>query len=276
MDILGQVVISLEDMLRLARESTNYQAMRSLVFESLNAGWILENPVGWYVQRVELESRFASQMVQEADEFTSLRRSSSWSRPSFWEPRVDRATGTATGDRGEHQVKDGAPRNKLQASVNSRPSSWAHSSSWVRPSSWAPIGFVCGKGSTLDFSLPTPTSVLAVGTQATHGFLLRGGLLLGRGLLLRSLRLLGLQSGGGLLFVVGAELVGGLGLREIAIGHGLLQRVQEHAVQPFLVLREVGLHVLLDGDGGGAGTVLELRDGGDDSCFVRHGDDCLN
>jgi hypothetical protein len=28
--------------------------------------------------------------------------------------------------------------------------------------------------------------------------------------------------------------------------------------------------MLLDGDGGGAGAVLELRDGFDDSCFVRH------
>jgi hypothetical protein len=28
--------------------------------------------------------------------------------------------------------------------------------------------------------------------------------------------------------------------------------------------------VLLDGDGGGSRAVLELRDGGDDSCFVRH------
>ena len=28
------------------------------------------------------------------------------------------------------------------------------------------------------------------------------------------------------------------------------------------------LHVLLDGDRGGAGAVLERRDGGDDSCFV--------
>jgi hypothetical protein len=33
--------------------------------------------------------------------------------------------------------------------------------------------------------------------------------------------------------------------------------------------------VLLDGDGGGASAVLELRDGGDDSCFVRHGDDLV-
>jgi hypothetical protein len=29
--------------------------------------------------------------------------------------------------------------------------------------------------------------------------------------------------------------------------------------------------VLFDGDGGGAGAVFELRDGLDDSCFVRHG-----
>jgi hypothetical protein len=33
--------------------------------------------------------------------------------------------------------------------------------------------------------------------------------------------------------------------------------------------------VLLDGNGGGAGPILELRDGFDDSCFVRHGFDWL-
>ncbi len=32
------------------------------------------------------------------------------------------------------------------------------------------------------------------------------------------------------------------------------------------------LHVLLDGNGGGAGAVLDLRDGDNDSCFVRHDD----
>ena len=98
--------------------------------------------------------------------------------------------------------------------------------------------------------------------------LLRRCLLLRRGLLLG---LLGLGGGSGLLLVLGADLVRGLGLRQIAVGHGLLQGRQEGAVQPLLVLGEVGLHVLLDGDGGGAGAVLELRDGGDDSGFVRHG-----
>jgi hypothetical protein len=33
--------------------------------------------------------------------------------------------------------------------------------------------------------------------------------------------------------------------------------------------------VLLDGDGGGSGTVLELCDGFGDSCFVRHCVSCL-
>jgi len=90
--------------------------------------------------------------------------------------------------------------------------------------------------------------------------------------------LLGLQGGGGLLPVLGAELVRSLGLEEVAVDHGLLQGVQEDAVHPLLVSGEVGLHVLLDGNGGGAGAVLELRDGCEDSCFVRHGvdgfDDC--
>ena len=101
--------------------------------------------------------------------------------------------------------------------------------------------------------------------------LLRSRLLFWHGLFLRSglLRsLLGLERGSGLLLVLGAELVGGLDLGEIAVGNGLLQGVQEHTVHPLFVGGEVGLHVLLDGDGGGSGAVLELRDGGEDSCFV--------
>ena len=60
--------------------------------------------------------------------------------------------------------------------------------------------------------------------------LLWGGLLLGRCLLLGGL--LGLGGGGGLLLEAGRELVGALGLREVPVGHGLLQGVQERAVQP--------------------------------------------
>ena len=58
------------------------------------------------------------------------------------------------------------------------------------------------------------------------------------------------------------------GLSELAVGHGPLQRVEEHAVQPFLVFGEVGLHMLLDGDAGGAGAVIESLNGGDDARFV--------
>ena len=103
------------------------------------------------------------------------------------------------------------------------------------------------------------------------GLLLGGCLLLGSRLLLRC-DLLGL---GGSLFEISAELVGALDLGEDSIGDGLLQGVQEHGVEPLLVGREVGLHVLLDGDGGGTVAVLEGRDGLDDFCFVRHGDDWI-
>ena len=98
-----------------------------------------------------------------------------------------------------------------------------------------------------------------------RSLLLGSRLLLGRGLLLRSGLLLGL---GGLR--LGAELIRSLVLGELAVGHGLLQGLEVHGVHPLLVLGKIGLHVLLDGDGGGSRAVLELRDGGDDSCFVRH------
>ena len=97
-------------------------------------------------------------------------------------------------------------------------------------------------------------------------FFLGAAFFLGSGLFLGSL--LGLQGSGGLLLVLGAELVGGLHLGEVTISYGLLQGVEEDAVHPLLVSGQVGLHVLLDGDGGAAGAVLELRDGGEDSCFV--------
>ena len=104
---------------------------------------------------------------------------------------------------------------------------------------------------------------------STHSLFLRRSLLLRSclflrcGLLLRGL--LGLGSGSGLLLVVGGELIGRLDLGEVAVGHGLLQGTQERGIHPLLIGREIGLHVLLDGDGGGAGAVLEFRDGGDDS-----------
>ena len=59
---------------------------------------------------------------------------------------------------------------------------------------------------------------------------------------------------------------------KISVGHHHFQSAQVGGVLPLLVLGKVRLHVLLDGDGGGSSAVLELRDGGDDSCFVRHGD----
>jgi len=121
----------------------------------------------------------------------------------------------------------------------------------------------------------TYSLLLGRGLLLGSRFLLRRSLLLGSRLLLRRgllrRRLLGLGGGSGLLLVVGTDLVGGLDLDEVSLGNHLLQGAQEGSVEPLLVGREIGLHVLLDGDRGGAGAVLELRDGGDDSCFVRHG-----
>ena len=73
-------------------------------------------------------------------------------------------------------------------------------------------------------------------------------LLLRCGLLLRGL--LGLGSGSGLLLLFGGELIGRLELGEVAVGNHLLQDTQERGIQPLLIGREIGLHVLLDGDGG--------------------------
>ena len=128
----------------------------------------------------------------------------------------------------------------------------------MQPSSWVPefkkiYGF-------------TTEQVIQMGKRnnetitSTHSFFLGRSLplrsfLLGRGLFLRS-RLLGFGCGSGLFLVVGAELVRALDLREIAVRHGLLQRAQEHAIQPLLIGRKIALHVLLDGNGGGAGAVL--------------------
>ena len=106
----------------------------------------------------------------------------------------------------------------------------------------------------------------------THSLLLGCGLLLGSSLLLRSGLLLGCS-----LLLSGSlgsctKLVGGLYLDEFTRGNTVLQGLQEDTVEPLLVAH-VGLHMLLDGNGGGTGAVLELRDGFDDSCFVRHGCD---
>ena len=65
----------------------------------------------------------------------------------------------------------------------------------------------------------------------------------------------------------GAKLVRSLDLDKGSIGNTVLQRLQEDCICPLLITH-LSLHVLLDGDGGGTGAVLELRDGFDDSCFV--------
>ena len=129
----------------------------------------------------------------------------------------------------------------------------------MQPSSWVPE-FKKIYGFTIE-------QVIQMGKRnnetitSTHSFflgcglLLRSRLLLGRGLFLRS-RLLGLGCCSGLFLVVSAELVRALDLREIPVRHGLLQCAQEHAIQPLINGRKIALHVLLDGNGGGAGAVL--------------------
>ena len=87
--------------------------------------------------------------------------------------------------------------------------------------------------------------------------LLGGGLFLGLGLLLEG----------------GTQFVRSLDLHKVSGLNSVLERLEESGVHPLLIGGQVGLHVLFDGDGGRAGAVLELRDGFDDSCFVRH-DDC--
>ena len=112
-------------------------------------------------------------------------------------------------------------------------------------------------------------------THKTHSLFLGCSLLLGCGLLLRSSLLLGSSRltllGGGSLGG-GAKLEGSLVLGKFTIGNSLVQGFQVHAVHPLLILGKVGLHVLLDSNGGGSGTVLEGGDGIEDSCFVRHDD----
>ena len=99
-------------------------------------------------------------------------------------------------------------------------------------------------------------------SHSTYGLLLRCGLL-GSGLFL----------GLGLLLEGGTQFVRGLDLYKVAGLNSVLEGLQESGVHPLLISGQVGLHVLFYGNGGGAGAVLELGDGFDDSCFVRH-DDC--
>jgi hypothetical protein len=107
--------------------------------------------------------------------------------------------------------------------------------------------------------------------RQTYGLLLRSRLLLGCSLFGSSLllgSLLGLSGGLGLLLEGRAQLVRSFDLDEISGRNSLLERLEESPIHPLLVGGHVGLHVLLDGNGGGAGPILELRDGFDDSCFV--------
>lgn len=78
---------------------------------------------------------------------------------------------------------------------------------------------------------------------------------------------LNLTHGDGLL-EVGGELVGLLDLDELAGGDHVPEDLEEGAVVPGLAL-VVGLDVGLDRGTTGAGAVLELADGGDDSCLVH-------
>ena len=101
----------------------------------------------------------------------------------------------------------------------------------------------------------------------THCLLLGRRLLLRRRLFLRCGLLLGRLFLGGLLGL-GTEFVGALDLDKNAVGNHLFQGGQEHGVHPLLVRGHARLHCLLDGNGGGAASLLEPRDGFDDSCFV--------
>ena len=105
----------------------------------------------------------------------------------------------------------------------------------------------------------------------TYSLLLGCSLLLRSGLLL-SCCLLGCCLLAYLLLVFGTKLVRALDLDEVTVSYGILQGCQESFVQPFLILGKVGLHVLLDSNGGGSSTVLEGGNGFEDSCFVRHDD----
>jgi len=112
--------------------------------------------------------------------------------------------------------------------------------------------------------------LLGCGLLLLRRSLLLGGLLLlgGSLLLLRSSLLLGLGGGRQLLLVLGRELVRALDLDKITGSDHVLENLQEGAVGPGLA--GVGrLDVVLDGREGGTVTVLELRDGRDDTCFIH-------
>jgi hypothetical protein len=115
--------------------------------------------------------------------------------------------------------------------------------------------------------------------RGSSGLLLWGSLFLGGCGLLRSssfflwggLLLRGsLWLGSDLLLVLRGELEGALDLDEFTASNTRLEGLEEGGVEPLLVLGELGLHQLLDGNGGGTITVLELQDGGDDVFFVSH------
>jgi hypothetical protein len=101
--------------------------------------------------------------------------------------------------------------------------------------------------------------------------LLGGSLLLRGGLLLRGSSLFGGRS-----LLLGSsnllELVASLDLGEFTLLNGTLEGVKEHSVDKLLVLGELFLNYLLDGDGGGTGAILEGFDGVEDGGFVRHVD----
>ena len=67
------------------------------------------------------------------------------------------------------------------------------------------------------------------------------------------------------LLCFGTDLVSALILDEGAVVDQLLQGGQERGIIPLLVRWHARLHGLLNGNGGGSGTVLEASDGCDDS-----------
>ena len=105
--------------------------------------------------------------------------------------------------------------------------------------------------------------------------LLGGSLLLGCSLLLRN-SLLRSSLLGRLLLELGRELVGVLGLDKVTSSNTVLQGREESSVQPLLVLWQVVLHVLLDGNRRRTIAVLQRDDGGDNSFLVRHDDSSVD